>query len=167
MMRRGNQDAEQEEHGIHMTGDGQMMSRAAMMMQSNEPIEWEDTNTPMNAISDTDTIRWRIVDNETGKEPEEHDWQFKIGDKIKMRISNNPQSMHPMHHPIHIHGQRFLVLARNGKQNDNLVWKDTVLVSNGEYVDLLVDMTNPGIWMVHCHIAEHLEAGMMFSFTLS
>jgi len=25
-------------------------------------------------------------------------------------------------------------------------------------------MSNPGAWMVHCHIAEHLEGGMMFTY---
>ena len=43
-------------------------------------------------------------------------------------------------------------------------WKDTVLVRTGEIVDILLDLTNPGIWMAHCHIAEHHERGMMFSF---
>ena len=28
----------------------------------------------------------------------------------------------------------------------------------------ILDITNPGIWMAHCHIAEHHESGMMFSF---
>jgi hypothetical protein len=28
-------------------------------------------------------------------------------------------------------------------------------------------MSNPGIWMSHCHIAEHLEGGMMFSFEVA
>jgi FtsP/CotA-like multicopper oxidase with cupredoxin domain len=37
---------------------------------------------------------------------------------------------------------------------------DTVLVRIGETVDI----TNPGLWMAHCHIAEHHESGMMFSF---
>ena len=70
-----------------------------------------------------------------------------------------------MHHPFHIHGAgRFLVLARDGEPDDNLVWKDTVLVRSGETVDILLDVTNPGLWMAHCHIAEHNQAGMMFSF---
>ena len=69
-----------------------------------------------------------------------------------------------MQHPIHLHGQRFLVLSRDGVPNADLAWKDTVLVWTGETVDLLVDMANPGLWMLHCHIAEHVEGGMMFSF---
>jgi FtsP/CotA-like multicopper oxidase with cupredoxin domain len=66
--------------------------------------------------------------------------------------------------PLHFHGQRFLVLSRNGVPNQNLAWKDTVLVPAGETVDILVEMSNPGAWMVHCHIAEHLEGGMMFTY---
>jgi FtsP/CotA-like multicopper oxidase with cupredoxin domain len=31
-------------------------------------------------------------------------------------------------------------------------------------VDILLHLTNPGRWMAHCHIAEHTEGGMMFSF---
>ena len=46
------------------------------------------------------------------------------------------------------------------------MWKDTVLVPAGQVVDLLLDVTNPGRWMAHCHIAEHHESGMMFSFTV-
>ena len=48
----------------------------------------------------------------------------------------------------------------------NLVWKDTVLVRTGETVDILLDVTNPGVWMAHCHIAEHHEGGMMLRFTV-
>ena len=29
------------------------------------------------------------------------------------------------------------------------------------------DVTNPGLWMAHCHIAEHLQGGMIFSFTVA
>ena len=34
----------------------------------------------------------------------------------------------------------------------------------GETVDILLDVSNPGVWMAHCHIAEHHESGMMFNF---
>jgi len=77
-------------------------------------------------------------------------------------------SDHPMHHPFHIHGAgRFLVLSRAGVPEPNLVWKDTVLVRTGETVDILLDVSNPGLWMAHCHIAEHSSGGMMFSFNVA
>ncbi|MDX1428833.1 MAG: multicopper oxidase domain-containing protein, partial [Rhodothermales bacterium] len=88
------------------------------------------------------------------------------GDVVKIRIFNNPRSFHPMHHPIHIHGQRYLVLEVDGVSTANRVWKDTAIVPVGSTVDLLVDMSNPGKWMLHCHIAEHLHSGMMFGFTV-
>ena len=88
----------------------------------------------------------------------------KVGDKVKIRIFNDPKSMHPMQHPIHLHGQRFLILSVDGKPVENQVWKDTTLVPAGATIDILVDMTNPGEWMFHCHISEHLESGMMTKF---
>jgi FtsP/CotA-like multicopper oxidase with cupredoxin domain len=74
-------------------------------------------------------------------------------------------SDHPMPHPFHVHGAgRFLILSRDAIVEPNLVWKDTVLVQTGQTVDILLDVTNAGLWMAHCHIAEHHESGMMFSF---
>ena len=44
---------------------------------------------------------------------------------------------------------------------------DTVLVGTGQTVEILLDVTNPGLWMAHCHIAEHHESGMMLSFEVT
>ena len=144
----------------------QGMGRGGGMMMggSSDGIEWEDDMQMMNAISDTNMIKWKITDQDTGRQNEDIEWKFKVGDKVKVRIFNDPKSMHPMQHPIHFHGQRFLVLSRDGVAETNLVWKDTTLVRSGETVDILIDISNPGVWMAHCHIAEHLETGMMFVF---
>ena len=151
-------------NGSHMMPDGSIMGGQMMgtMMGPSSPdgIEWEDHMPMMSSMG----ASWQIVDQETGKKNMDISWSFHIGDKVKIRIFNDPKSMHPMQHPIHFHGQRFLVLARNGVANTNLVWKDTVLVPAGETVDILLDASNPGTWMAHCHIAEHLESGMMFSY---
>jgi len=113
-------------------------------------------------------MRWKLVDRSTGKENHAIDWHFKVGDQVKVRLVNEMDSDHPMHHPFHIHGAgRFLVMSRNDTVEPNLVWKDTVLVRTGETVDILLDVTNPGLWMAHCHIAEHHESGMMFSFNVA
>jgi FtsP/CotA-like multicopper oxidase with cupredoxin domain len=110
-------------------------------------------------------MRWLMVDRENGAENTAIDWRFHVGDQIKIRLVNEKESDHPMHHPFHIHGAgRFLILSRDGVVEPNLVWKDTVLVRTGEIVDILLDVSNPGLWMAHCHIAEHHESGMMFSF---
>ena len=127
-------------------------------------IEWEDTMQLHNRMTTPRNMYWKLVDQETGAENHDIQWAFKVGDRVKLRIVNDPHSDHPMQHPFHIHGERFLVLSRDAVPNENLMWKDTVLIRTGETVDLLMEMSNPGNWMAHCHIAEHLEGGMMLSF---
>jgi len=58
------------------------------------------------------------------------------------------------------------VLSVDEKPVENRVWKDTFLLRSGETADILLELTNPGTWMFHCHIAEHLQAGMMGIFSV-
>jgi FtsP/CotA-like multicopper oxidase with cupredoxin domain len=143
------------EHGTHdhATADG---------------IEWEDDMVEVNRMSTPANMRWKLIDRETGAENTAIDWRFRVGDRVKIRLLNEMAGDHPMHHPFHVHGAgRFLVLSRDGVVEPSLVWKDTVLVRTGETVDILLDVTNVGLWMAHCHIAEHHESGMMFSFEVT
>jgi FtsP/CotA-like multicopper oxidase with cupredoxin domain len=130
-------------------------------------IEWEDDMVEVNRMTTPANMRWKLVDRDTGAENAQIDWTFRVGDQVKLRLVNEMDSDHPMPHPFHVHGAgRFLVLARDDVVEPNLVWKDTVLVRTGETVDILLMVTNPGRWMAHCHIAEHHESGMMFSFNV-
>ncbi|MGI9077211.1 MAG: multicopper oxidase domain-containing protein, partial [Gemmatimonadaceae bacterium] len=131
-----------------------------------KPVEWSGTMPMMDWLSTGRQITWLLREPSTGRENMAIDWRFRRGDIVKMRLSNDRHTLHAMHHPIHIHGQRFLVLARNGVQNDNLVWKDTMLLPAGSTADILIEMSNPGRWMLHCHIAEHIEAGMHSVFEI-
>ena len=132
------------------------------------PIEWNDAMPMMNWLSSAEQIHWKLRDPDTGKENMDIEWSFEVGDVVKIRISTTTRkTIHPMNHPFHVHGQRFLVIALDGVPNENLVWKDTAIVPVGTTMDILVDITNPGEWMAHCHIAEHLHAGMMTSFTVT
>jgi FtsP/CotA-like multicopper oxidase with cupredoxin domain len=124
------------------------------------PIEWAGTMPMMDWLPTTGDVRWVLRDAATGRENMDIGWRFRRGDRARIRLVNDRHTLHPMSHPVHIHGQRFLVLAVNGDPMPDQVWKDTVLLPAGGTVDLLVEMTNPGRWMMHCHIAEHLEAGM-------
>ena len=125
------------------------------------PVEWVDGMPDMNWLSTDKQVRWILRDDATGKENMDIDWHVARGSVVKLRIFNDPMSFHPMQHPIHLHGQRMLVVARDGVPMRNLSWKDTALIPVGSTVDLLIDASNPGDWMLHCHIAEHLGAGMM------
>ncbi len=56
-------------------------------------------------------------------------------------------------------------------QQDDLFTTETAglpeVLRAGETVDILLDVSNPGLWMAHCHIAEHNQSGMMFSFSVA
>ena len=130
------------------------------------PVEWSGTMPMMNWASTGRQVRWILRDPATGKEDMDIDWRFRRGKPVRIRLVNQRQVFHGMQHPIHLHGQRFLVLAVNGVFSRDLVWKDTVLLPAGSTVDILLDPSNPGRWMLHCHIAEHLSAGMMLPFTV-
>jgi FtsP/CotA-like multicopper oxidase with cupredoxin domain len=122
----------------------------------------------INRETDPSNMIWKLIDRENGAENRRISWHFTRGDRVKIRLVNEMESDHPMHHPFHIHGAgRFLVLGKDGKPEPNLVWKDTVLLRAGETVNVLLYVTNPGLWMAHCHIAEHIEGGMMFSFEVA
>ena len=124
------------------------------------PAEWTGSMPVMNWATTARQVRWILEDPATGKENMDIDWRFRVGDVVRIRLTNSRDAFHAMQHPIHLHGQRFLVVARNGVPSDNLAWKDTAVVPAGQTADLLVEMSNPGRWMLHCHVAEHLEAGM-------
>ena len=65
------------------------------------------------------------------------------------------------HHPIHLHGQSFRVISRNGTPTAHREWQDTVLMAPRERVEIAFVADNPGDWMFHCHILEHQAGGMM------
>ncbi len=75
----------------------------------------------------------------------------------KLRFTNSSGRMHPMH----IHGQFFKVLSRNGVAAKETYFRDTVLLRGREVVDIGMVPLDAGEWMMHCHILEHAEAGMM------
>src|SRR5947209_4985738 len=160
-----------EEHGHHTHDHGAHEhhdhGQAGHDHAAAGGIEWEDDMVEINKLTTPANMRWKLIDKATGDENAAIDWHFRVGERVKIRLLNEMAGDPPMHHPFHVHGAgRFLVLARDGNIEPNLVWKDTVLVRTGETVDILLDVTNPGVWMAHCHIAEHHESGMMFSFNV-
>ena len=156
-------DAAMEDHGGHAAGHDHGEGHGTA-----DGIEWEDDMVEVNRLTTNATMHWRFLDRTSGTDSATIDWHFTVGDRVKLRLVNEMDSDHPMHHPFHLHGAgRFLVLSRDGVVEANLVWKDTVLVRTGQVVDVLFDVSNPGLWMAHCHIAEHMQSGMMFSFNVA
>jgi FtsP/CotA-like multicopper oxidase with cupredoxin domain len=67
-------------------------------------------------------------------------------------------------HPFHLHGFFFQVLSPEGTiaPLDQLEWKDTINVPVDGTTRFVVRYDDrPGMWMFHCHILDHADAGMM------
>jgi len=105
--------------------------------------------------------RWTI----NGKSfPETAPLDVQVGKVVKLRLYNKDNTAmmgHRMDHPIHLHGAYFQIVSENGRPPARETWKDTVAVPEGKYVDVAFVMTFPGEWMLHCHIIDHEDGGMM------
>lgn len=87
---------------------------------------------------------------------------FTPGKSYLVEVSN----LTPHPHPIHLHGHTFRVLSSNKRQiieHD----ADTTLVLPKERLKIALVADNPGDWMMHCHIVEHQESGMMGYFRVA
>lgn len=111
-------------------------------------------------------ITWTLngaayVDPAATADPNDHSHHgsvaFPLGKFLHVRFVNQSYRLHPMH----VHGMFFKVLARNGTPVDEPNWRDTTLVHAQETVDVGLVPLDPGQWMLHCHILEHAESGMM------
>ncbi|MFW6199740.1 MAG: multicopper oxidase domain-containing protein, partial [Gemmatimonadota bacterium] len=142
-----------EAEGLPFPVDGLMRKDSLYF----HPVELSGTMPRMNWVTTGREVRWILRDPASGAENMEIDWSFRVGDVVKLRLRNLRHAAHAMQHPIHIHGQRFLVLSRDGRPAEELAWKDTTLLPVGTTATLLLEITNPGEWMIHCHVAEHLD----------
>jgi FtsP/CotA-like multicopper oxidase with cupredoxin domain len=65
-------------------------------------------------------------------------------------------------HPWHLHGFFFMPVDEKGEPIRPMAWKDTINVPIGQTVRVLVTFDErPGTWMIHCHILDHAEIGLM------
>ena len=126
--------------------------------------EWSEAiNAPVSHEYELDArrggpygISWTI-DDTAWPEGKVHELEF--GSFNRLRFTNKSSRLHPMH----LHGQFFKVIARNGKAVEENFWRDTILVGPKDSVDIGLVPLDKGLWVSHCHILEHAEAGMMSS----
>jgi FtsP/CotA-like multicopper oxidase with cupredoxin domain len=88
--------------------------------------------------------------------------EFARGETALIEFVNTTPHIHPMH----LHGHSFKVLSASKLQRP-VHWADTVLVMPEERVQIAFVADNPGNWMLHCHIIEHQDTGMMAWFRVA
>lgn len=77
-----------------------------------------------------------------------------LGDRIRVRIMNEGLMIHPMH----LHGMFQYVTHKDGHALPAPYKVDTINIAPGERYDLVIDLTEPGLWAWHCHILTHAES---------
>ena len=101
--------------------------------------------------------------NGIGGDLDEPLFRTEVGRTVRLQIRNGTRWLHAMH----LHGHHFQVLARNGQRDPNRDWRDTVLSEPMETLDVAFDATNPGRWLLHCHMLEHQAGGMITWFEVA
>lgn len=140
-------------------GDGQPLDWPAVAVPAHQPSEQDITLELSGASGDT-TIDWMINGQVFG---EHEPIQATGGVPTWIRVTDTSGA----EHPIHLHGNFFQVMERNGEPTDEPGLRDTVLVNGRDEVLLYTELENPGRWMSHCHILEHAELGMMTELVVS
>ena len=127
------------------------------MMGNLGEAEFQGKKRPMREIFLEHKMAWAV----NGKVIGEHDHApmltLKLGRSYIFAMENDTA----WHHPMHLHGHTFQVIARNGAKITRPEWRDTVLMNPKERVDIAFVADNPGDWMFHCHVLEHQAGGMM------
>jgi len=79
----------------------------------------------------------------------------KTGDRVRIRFGNLSAMDH---HPIHIHGHHFKVVATDGGQipPGAQIPETMVLVPTGSTRDVELITDSPGDWPLHCHMTHHV-----------
>jgi FtsP/CotA-like multicopper oxidase with cupredoxin domain len=93
------------------------------------------------------------------------DFRVRLGDTELWRFTTNGNAPHP----VHVHGAYFQVISRSGGRGElypwESGWKDTVLLEDGETVEVLIRFdVHKGMYLMHCHKLEHEDMGMMANF---
>jgi hypothetical protein len=83
----------------------------------------------------------------------------RLGSRVRLRIVN----MGMDHHPIHLHGNQFVVTGTEGGRAPESTWypMNTVLVGVAQARVVEFEAKYPGSWMVHCHLPHHMMNSMM------
>jgi FtsP/CotA-like multicopper oxidase with cupredoxin domain len=82
----------------------------------------------------------------------------RVGSRVRIRIVNLGMD----HHPIHLHGNQFVVTGTEAGRAPESTWRpeNTVLVGVAQARNIEFDAKYPGNWMLHCHLPHHMMNSM-------
>lgn len=130
---------------------------------NNFSITKEEQNLPVTKKVEFFGMMDKVTINGKKFDAERIDFIQKQGVTEVWEIYNKPDAMGGMIHPVHIHGTQFKIISRNGEepQENEKGWKDSFSIKPDERVKIAIQFKYKGVYMLHCHILEHEDNGMM------
>ncbi|PUU81919.1 Cupredoxin [Tuber borchii] len=122
-------------------------------------VDWNHPTLQLLESTGTYPTEYNII------ELPNNDWYYFVIEEVGVRFA----------HPIHLHGHDFHILYQgNGTYNateaalgarwSNPPRRDVAMLPAQGYMVIAFEADNPGIWLLHCHIAWHVSAGFALQF---
>jgi FtsP/CotA-like multicopper oxidase with cupredoxin domain len=128
-------------------------------------FEWAGALSPSDAKGGVDHNFWlinrRAWSDHSHQDLPEPLAELTLGKSYIFELHNAT----PHHHPIHLHGLIFTVLESD-KKDITPFHTDTILLEKNERAKIAFVADNPGKWMFHCHVIEHMKTGLMGYITI-
>jgi len=130
---------------------------------NNFSITEEEKNLPVTKKVEFFGMMDQVTINGKKFDAERIDFTQKQGVTEVWEFYNKPDAMGGMIHPVHIHGTQFKIISRNGEAppENERGWKDSFSLKPDERVKVAIQFKYKGMYMLHCHILEHEDNGMM------
>jgi FtsP/CotA-like multicopper oxidase with cupredoxin domain len=133
--------------------------------QSLAPLSWPFSGLPSSVDPGNTEITYVFSGGATGET-----WLINGESYPNVTVESLPlnqeaileiRNLSATEHPFHMHGHAFEVLSIDGTTPPGRRLEDTINVGIRQVVRIKMLASNPGDWMVHCHLLEHEEGGMM------
>ena len=114
---------------------------------------------PSNTVPNTASMEFNWLTFNGVSAPATTPMLARLGSRVRLRIVNLGMD----HHPIHLHGNQFVVTGTEGGRAPESTWcpMNTVLVGVAQARLVEFEAKYPGAWMLHCHLPHHMMNNMM------
>jgi FtsP/CotA-like multicopper oxidase with cupredoxin domain len=114
---------------------------------------------PGNSVPNTASMEYNWLTFNGLSAPATTPLIVRLGSRVRLRFVNLGMD----HHPIHLHGNQFVITGTEGGRAPESTWypTNTVLVGVAQAKVVEFDAKYPGAWMIHCHIPHHMMNSMM------
>jgi manganese oxidase len=113
---------------------------------------------PNNDVPNTANMEFNWLTFNGKSAPDTTPLLIREGSRVRIRMVNLGMD----HHPVHLHGNTFVVTGTEGGRQPESTWGpgNTVLVGVAQARDIEFEARYAGDWMLHCHLPHHMMNSM-------